>query len=352
MDRRLFLKTTLIAAGAAAGAADTGLLGSKTPAYAGESPIKGSKVSDKDVKAMKLEISYVTEVIKPPRSGGAISFWMPVAHSDQEQEITDFSISSPFAIHITTDPVYENRMVHVASDSVRPGDRVTLKYTINRKSTGTLSLDDDPALHSKLTRREAWNEDIKMFTDSVVGSTRDPLSIGRKVYDALVDNLTYDKEIPGCGEGISAWTFKNKRGRCDDFHALFRTMMIYKGVPVKWEQGISLPLPSLITESGEFEGDCYGAHCWARFHIGGGKWMPVDASEASKRKEMREYYFGTLSPNRFKVSSGRDIVLNPRQMGDPLGNFPYTYAEYGGIPMIYGHHYRNRIKYKLLDMGV
>jgi hypothetical protein len=340
----------MVAAGAAAGATGIGLLDT-APAYAAQ-PLDGAMVSDMDVRSMLLEISYATEIINPPKSDGTISFWMPIAHSDQEQEITDFSVRAPFAIHINTGPVYGNRMIHIAADRVRPGDRAILKYTIKRKTAGTISLDDDPSLHNRLTRREAWNEEIKVFTDKVVGSTKDPVSIGRKVYDALVDNLTYDKDIPGCGEGISTWTFKNKRGRCDDFHALFRTMMIYRGVPVRWEQGISLPLPSLITETGEFEGDCYGAHCWMRFYIGDGKWMPVDASEAAKRKEMREYYFGTLSPNRFKVSTGRDITLNPKQMGDPLNNFPYAYGEFGGIPMIYGHHYRNRIKYKLLDMEV
>ena len=125
-------------------------------------------------------------------------------------------------------------------------------------------------------------------------------------------------------------------------------MMIYKGIPVKWEQGFPLPYPSVMTGSGKFEGDCTGAHCWVSFYIGGDRWVPVDVSEADKREDLRDYFFGTLSPNRFKVSTGRDLVLSPPQKGDPLNTFPFTYAEADGIPLIYGHHFRNVIHFEIL----
>ncbi len=78
--------------------------------------------------------------------------------------------------------------------------------------------------------------------------------------------------------------------------------------------------------------------------------MPVDVSEADKRADLRDYFFGTLSPNRFKVSIGRNIVLNPPQGGDPLNTFPFAHGEADGIPLIYGHNYRNVISYEILDI--
>ena len=171
-----------------------------------------------------------------------------------------------------------------------------------------------------------------------------------KDVETLVDLLTYDKKIPGCGMGISVWTFENKRGRCDDFHALFRTMMIRKSIPVRWEQGIPLPYPSALTSSGKLEGDCTAAHCWVRFYIGNDQWVPVDISEADKREDLKDYFFGTLSPNRFKVSTGRNIILDPRQGGEPLNTFPFTHGESNGILLIYGHHFRNVIRYELLGV--
>jgi hypothetical protein len=280
-----------------------------------------------------------------------VEFWTPLPQSDDEQEITSLSVESPVAFHINEEPVYGNKMVHVGPTHLKTGDKITLQYKIKRKTVGTLKIEgEDKEKHLVLTEREKWDNQITMFVDQVVSNEEDPLEIGRKIYYALVDLLTYDKKIPGCGMGISVWTFENKRGRCDDFHALFRTMMIRKGIPVRWEQGIPLPYPSVLTKSGKIEGDCTGAHCWVRFYIGNDQWVPVDISEGDKRADLRDYFFGTLSPNRFKVSTGRNIILEPKQGGEPLNTFPFTHGESNAIPLIYGHHFRNVIRYELLGV--
>ena len=314
-------------------------------AEAGEVAPKGP-VADRDVKAMQMSISYATEVLSPPKSGGEVKFWIPLPQSDQEQEITSLSIDSPVAFNINQEAKFGNRIVHVRSSEFRAGDRITLTYNLRRLTSGTIKdREEDVKKHLVLTENERINNAIRSFTDDVTGGEKDPMKVARKIFNALVDYLTYDKTIPGCGMGISAWTYKNRGGRCDDFHALFRTMMIYKGIPVRWEQGIPLPYPSEMAGSGKLEGDCTGAHCWVRFHAGDGNWVPVDVSEADKRPDLREYFFGTISPNRFKVSTGRDIILNPPQGGDPLNTFPFAYGEARGIPLIYSHNFSNEILY-------
>lgn len=45
--------------------------------------------------------------------------------------------------------------------------------------------------------------------------------MARRVYDALIEYLYYDKTIPGCGSGDSEWIFKHRKGKGDDFHSLF-----------------------------------------------------------------------------------------------------------------------------------
>jgi hypothetical protein len=59
-------------------------------------------------------------------------------------------------------------------------------------------------------------------------------------------------------------------------------------------------------------------------------WIPVDASEAAKDPSRREYFFGVHDENRIEFTRGRDIVLSPRQKGDPLNYFIYPYAEVDG----------------------
>ena len=348
MNRREFMKLSAITAGSVMSGQ---VLSSIALAKEGSSTTLKGPISDANVKAMALNISYVTEIVNPPKRGKKVEFWIPLPQSDDEQEMTSLSVESPVAFHINEEPVYGNKMVHVGPTHLKTGDKITLQYKIKRKTVGTLKIEgEDKEKHLVLTEREKWDNQITMFVDQVVSNEEDPLEIGRKIYYALIDLLTYDKKIPGCGMGISVWTFENKRGRCDDFHALFRTMMIRKGIPVRWEQGIPLPYPSALTKSGKIEGDCTGAHCWVRFYIGNDQWVPVDISEGDKRADLRDYFFGTLSPNRFKVSTGRNIILEPKQGGEPLNTFPFTHGESNAIPLIYGHHFRNEIRYELLGI--
>ena len=58
----------------------------------------------------------------------------------------------------------------------------------------------------------------------------------------------------------------------------------------------------------------------------------MDVSEADKRQELKDYFFGTHDPNRVKFTTGRDLWLVPRQKGEPLNYFIYPYVEVDGIP--------------------
>jgi transglutaminase-like putative cysteine protease len=72
-----------------------------------------------------------------------------------------------------------------------------------------------------------------------------------------------------------------------------------------------------------------GYHCWAEFYSGG-EWVPVDASEAWKHPDRHDYYFGHLDADRVAFTSGRDLVLEPPQQGEPLNYLIYPYVEIDG----------------------
>ncbi|MBW2275784.1 MAG: transglutaminase family protein, partial [Deltaproteobacteria bacterium] len=144
------------------------------------------------------------------------------------------------------------------------------------------------------------------------------------------------------------WILTHRRGKCDDYHALFMAVLVSRGLPVRWEQGFPLPFPrDGKVEAGELAGDCTGAHCWLSFHAPSHGWVPVDVSEADKAEDKGDFYFGNLSPNRFQVSVGRSVVLSPPQRGDPLTTFAFAYAESDGIPLVYDANYENTIKFKV-----
>ena len=351
MNRRKFIKLSALTAGAVIG--DQLLPRYTKPAGAEKlANIKGS-VSDAKIKSMDIEIIFNTEIINPPKHDNPVSIWMPLSQSCYEQDVTYLSIDSPVAFHINEERHYGNKVVFIGPVRLKKGDELTATYRIHRRTVNIIEdKDEDIKRHLVLTEKEELDENIKKFTDDIVSNEKDPLEVGRKIYFAIMDFLTYDKDTIGCGPGVSVWTFENKSGRCADFHALFRSMMIYKGIPVRWEQGILIPYPSEKIFAGELEGDCIGTLCWTKFYIGNGKWVPVDLVEGHQRKDMRDYFFGHLSPNRFNISTGRDITLNPPQQGEILNTFPVTYGEFDGIPLIYGHHYRNNAGYKVLNVEV
>ncbi len=308
---------------------------------------------DMKAKSMDFEIIFDTEIIHPPKHGEPVSIWMPLSRSSFAQDITHLSIDSPVAFHITEEHHYGNKVVYAGPARFKRGDKITVTSRIHRKTVSVIEdNNEDIRKHLVLSEKEQWNEDIKKFADTVAGGETDPLETGRRIYYALHDLLTYDNDTIGCGPGVSAWTYENRGGRCADFHSLFRTMMIYRNIPVRWEQGILIPYPSEKILTGELEGDCIGTLCWSTFYIGEGRWIPVDLIEGHQKKEMRDYFFGHLSPNRFNLSTGRNITLNPSQKAEALNTFPVTYGEFDGIPLIYGHHYRNNVRYKILHVEI
>jgi transglutaminase-like putative cysteine protease len=332
INRRDFLKSSLLLTGYS-------LLGRRL--------VYADTIKDDAVRAVSLNITYVTEILKPPKKRG-VNIWIPLPCSDTEQEISGLSIETSLPYRVTETKSSGDRMLFLGRDTLKKGERITVRFQLTRKASGIIEDGKEPQeMDSRPSEWEKWDDNIAAFVDSLVAKESDPVEIGRRIYYAVIERLRYIHEV--CGRGVSILTFEDRLGRCDEYHALFRSMMMYKGLPVRWEQGVALPYPSELKKKGEFEADCINAHSWARFYIGNGRWFPVDVSEGDRRPDLRDYYYGSLVPNRIKLSTGRGLVLNPPQKGI-INTFAYTYIEAGGIPAIYGHNYRNKIRYELVGI--
>lgn len=332
INRREFITGSAVVAGYAA-------LGGR---YAFAAP-----VNDSAVKAINLKITCTMEVLKPPR-GRQIQIWTPMPPNDAEQKISALTVKAKMPHKVTEDALNKNKMFSFSADKLEKGDKIIVQYKMKRHTADTFEeRDEKPDKFLEPSEWEKWDANIAKYVDNLIGRETDPVRIARKIYDALIDMLTYVHEA--CGRGVSTLTFEEKKGRCDEFHALFRSMMMYKKIPVKWEQGIALPYPSAMKKTGEVEADCINSLSWVKFYAGGNKWMPVDVSEAKRRPDLRGFYFGKLAPNRIKMSNGRGLTLNPPQQS-PINTFPYTYAEAEGLPLIYGHNYKNVLKYEMIKV--
>ena len=156
-----------------------------------------------------------------------------------------------------------------------------------------------------------------------LGYTFDPFNA---LYDHVLGRMRYDKSGTGWGNGDAIWACTAKRGNCTDFHSLFIGMMRAAGIPARFEIGFPLP-------TDQHDGVIPGYHCWAEFYVEPYDWIPVDASEAWKHLEKKDYFFGAHDDNRVQFTLGRDIRLDPPQHAGPLNYFIYPYAELDGKPL-------------------
>ncbi|MBI3194808.1 MAG: transglutaminase domain-containing protein, partial [Ignavibacteriae bacterium] len=121
------------------------------------------------------------------------------------------------------------------------------------------------------------------------------------------------------GQGDAIYACDVKRGNCTDFHSLFIGLARASGVPARFVIGFPLPVDKVHGEIG-------GYHCWAEFFAEGIGWIPVDASEAVKQPEKKEFFFGGLDENRIQFSIGRDIRLDETSEFEPVNYFIYPYV--------------------------
>ena len=94
------------------------------------------------------------------------------------------------------------------------------------------------------------------------------------------------------------------------------------GIPARFAIGAAIP-------SERNDGGIDGYHCWAEF-FPEGKWVPVDISEANKNSSLADYYFGHHPANRFELSKGRDLVVEPEPAAGPINFLAYPVMEMNG----------------------
>ncbi len=328
------LAMTLLAGAACRQAPDAGsAAGSPAPATPAETSSPAAATSASPV-SRTFEVTYTTSIKDLPAGADRLEVWIPYPHSDVAQQIEVEKVDSPYPTSIETDPSLGNEMIHLVVDhpdksafDVTQTFRVTRTEKIRKDFAEAMphhgELPPDVARWLEPGRLVPLDERIrKLSADVTEGATTD-VEKARKIYDYVVSTMSYDKSGTGWGHGDIYWACDKKRGNCTDFHALFTGLARAAGIPARFE--IGLPIPA---DRGS--GKIAGYHCWVEFYLDGYGWVPIDASEAKKHPDKREYFFGAHDENRVQLSMGRDLELVPPQKGQPLNYFVYPYAEVDG----------------------
>ncbi|HUO36228.1 MAG TPA: transglutaminase-like domain-containing protein [Candidatus Acidoferrum sp.] len=283
-----------------------------------------------------FEFSYVVHVPALPAGSHELHLWIPLPYHERYQIITREKIESPVRFRIYTEPEYHDRYAYLvlkADQAKQPVDIKISFHAVRYEHSTPLSVSSHPAVSAEYStvrflepdRLVPSNPQITEISDQVTQGVTDPVDKARKLYEYVIAHMHYDHDGTEWGRGDAVWACDSHHGNCTDFHSLFIALARAQKIPAGFEIGFPLP-------ADKHEGAITSYHCWALFYAKGVGWVPIDASEAWKHKDKQDYFFGAVDQNRIKMSLGRDIRLNPPQVGAPLNYFVFPYAELDGQP--------------------
>lgn len=295
-------------------------------ALAGSSPSEAAKLPPAD---RNVEFSYSLEVTDIPEDAETISIWVPIPSTDAFQQVDGLTITTSGKYTIVSEPKYGNRFVHVEipNDGRRPVLETKFCVARVRRTTfsgvGHASISEDALKQYLLPSRFVnWDGAVGSEAKRIAGDATDDLHKARRIYDHIVGTVKYGKSGEGWGRGDAQYACDVRQGNCTDFHSLFIGEARSLGVPARFIIGFPLPTDAR-------QGPVAGYHCWAEFYTPEYGWAPIDASDAYKHPEKRDFLFGGLDADRVRFTTGRDITL-PGMAGQPVNFSVYPYIEIDG----------------------
>jgi transglutaminase-like putative cysteine protease len=259
-----------------------------------------------------------------PEIDGEGEIWIPIAESNQFQDVKLLSVSIPTKEKYLTDDQFGNKVLYLNLDQGHSNKEISIAYNVKRleKSPYKAKKGEDLDQYLSANTLIPVGERFKEIALTAIGNKtkNDPLIKARALYDYVIDSMKYIKDEEGTyGTGDAVYACDAQSGNCSEFHSYFIALARSVGIPARFAIGASIP-------SDRDEGGINGYHCWAEFYADG-KWWPVDISEANKYTSLATYYFGHHGANRIELSNGRDIKFKPGPASGPINFLAYPVME-------------------------
>ncbi|WP_339702931.1 transglutaminase domain-containing protein [Algoriphagus aquimarinus] len=278
----------------------------------------------------EFEFYYTAQL---PQLEGPARMWIPIAESDEFQEIQLLESSVPKSAKRIKDANYGNTLFFIELGTENSGEEISLTYSVKRKEKGPYNAPlPDKSLYLASTKLMPTGGRFEEIAKEELGDKiNEPHLIqARVLYDYIIDNMRYMK-FGDYGKGDSNYACDSKTGNCTEFHSFFISLARSVGIPARFAIGASIP-------SDRNEGGIDGYHCWAEFYADG-KWWPVDISEGNKYTALATYYFGRHPANRIELSRGRDLMLTPGPQAGAINFLAYPYLEIDGKEVKVNSHF-------------
>lgn len=295
-----------------------------------------------EVVAGPVEVIFKLN-LKAPENSKDVCIWIPYPVTDENQNVSHVKIDGNYTSSgVQKEKAFGNSILY--AEWKNPGKEriLTYTFTVERKE---VVKKDFPQREAELNRKlfEPYlastslgptGGKVKMLAETITEKETTILGKSRAIYDWIVDNMYRDPNVKGCGFGRVEQLLISLGGKCGDISSVYVALARSVGIPSREIFGIRIPK----SQEGEMT---KSQHCWAEFYLTGYGWVPVDPADVRKamlekklqlgqEKEIREYYFGAIDKQRIAYGTGRDLILEPQQKGEPLNYFMYPYAEVDG----------------------
>jgi transglutaminase-like putative cysteine protease len=261
--------------------------------------------------------------VKLPEIKGDARVWIPLAKTDAFQTVIEEELNIPMKWEKVQDRDYANDICVIYPQPADSGKTVEVRYRVTRKEKASYSASSAEA--ARYLRPETLvpiNETFRTLAQKATEGKTDDLERAKALYDHVMGRMRYDKSGTRWGRGDAVYACDAHTGNCTDFHAYFIALARSIGIPARFAIGATIP-------ADKNEGSIEGYHCWAEV-LADGHWVPVDISEAWKNPKLADYYFGHNPANRFELTKGRDLVVDPEPASGPINFLAYPLLEMNG----------------------
>ncbi len=303
--------------------------------------------------------------VKLPEGAKRVRIWMALPQEEEAQQVSDMRIEAPYVWRIGRDSE-GSRVLYLESQNPQEKEftivttfvvtRWEVRHGVDPSKARPIS-EVDRARFAEYLQPNKYvviDDEIRRLADQIVGDETNPVLAARKIYDWVLQNVDYwvkdpeHKKASPVGSTTYCLTFRT--GNCTDFESLWTSLARAKGIPTQIVYGSFLK-PELRDQDQD-----QSYHCWAMFYAPGLGWVPHDVAVADLYKAdipittanarlvrlttsdgtfgadpaKVSYYFGNLDERRVVWSHNRDLIMSPKQDGEPINALPKAYVEVDG----------------------
>ena len=213
-------------------------------------------------------------------------------------------------------------------------------FLVDSNLVGTY--DEDSVIYQEHTAPEELIESnhtlIVSTAEDVVGEEENPHEMALRIYDFVVDRLTYEAQPEERG---ALWALQNRRGDCSEYSYLFVALCRAVGIPSRVVTGFAFSSYSESLSDG---------HMWTEYYLENYGWVPTDLSW-NLFDEMDSHHFASLwgqykiaeqaSYANYYLTYNGNAQLEPQQTVqarrisiNDLNEFPFAQTVYDAISKI------------------